>query len=470
MYQLPLPTGTPYPTPLFTLAGPLPVAGTSSTVEWGSLATSDIEPIGNGGAIWLSDPDNSRVLRIRNADTGSPFVDVILGQGQISGTQCNRGGSLAPPYVDTSYNLATNPATRQPWTASDLDSLQVGFRVAAFGGGEPTITQVSVDVHTPGGTVTLRPNANGYLTQWETQWPDDGSPHYSLIDDVAADDDATRIKSGVWGAIDAFQFSDTGLPGGTSISSIDIKWRWRELTKGDTAGMFVFVRLGGSTYDVQPDPFTTDSSVAHLDAFMCFPGGMALDPVGNLYVADDNLEIAGNFRLLEFDADKIPTNPTQVVLDHPADRAVDECGGGVCAFFEPAFDSAGRLVASLNAYSGLRYPYVYLDPLNRQEPEDDRLRDYYSMPFAATFDEQGNLYVGDLNWGRILVYQDPFSAVPTPAPVGGIAEIPLPEPNDRSEESSFTARGRGALVEAVVTAVAMIAVGAWFARRRWRTR
>ena len=112
-------------------------------------------------------------------------------------------------YRTASYTLTANPVTGKPWTLEDLNSLQVGFRVS---GGEPTITWAAASVaYTDDGgahTITSWVNGNGYLNQWETQWPDDGSPHYSLVDERYPDQDATRIKSSTPGRIDAFEMTD----------------------------------------------------------------------------------------------------------------------------------------------------------------------------------------------------------------------------------------------------------------------
>jgi RHS repeat-associated protein len=117
-------------------------------------------------------------------------------------------------YITSSCELTTNPATGKPWKVTELDALQVGFNVA---GGQPTVTQLYVNVSYKNAsgydqTLTLRPNANVYKNEWETQYPNDGSAHWTLVDDTSPDGDATRISSSVAGRIDAFNLTDTGWP------------------------------------------------------------------------------------------------------------------------------------------------------------------------------------------------------------------------------------------------------------------
>ncbi|MEJ2744796.1 MAG: PQQ-binding-like beta-propeller repeat protein [bacterium] len=72
------------------------------------------------------------------------------------------------------------------------------------------------------------------------------------------------------------------------------------------------------------------------------------------------------------------------------------------------------------AYSQ-RFPLVYLDPLNYQLPQM-AMGDFMSYPLDASFDSEGNLYIGDFDWSRLLIYKRPFKDIqiptftPTPSP------------------------------------------------------
>lgn len=70
-------------------------------------------------------------------------------------------------------------------------------------------------------------------------------------------------------------------------------------------------------------------------------------------------------------------------------------------------------MVGLNAYIAPRFPQLYRDP--QSSAAHEALRDFGSMPYAATFDEQDNLYITDLNRGRVLIYYHPLSPLaPTP--------------------------------------------------------
>ena len=89
VYQLPL---TEYSVPLHTIwkqSATFPVLGTDEEVTLGH-GIQGVAPVGRGEFLWLSDTDNHRVLRIRDPLT-APVVDVVLGQENASGNQCNRG-------------------------------------------------------------------------------------------------------------------------------------------------------------------------------------------------------------------------------------------------------------------------------------------------------------------------------------------------------------------------------------------
>ncbi|MDE2816436.1 MAG: NHL repeat-containing protein [Chloroflexota bacterium] len=59
---------------------------------------------------------------------------------------------------------------------------------------------------------------------------------------------------------------------------------------------------------------------------LCFPGGLAYDRLGNLYVSDHSLEVAGNKRLLIFAAGSIPIDNHSVVYAPAATKVVTELG------------------------------------------------------------------------------------------------------------------------------------------------
>jgi sugar lactone lactonase YvrE len=145
---------------------------------------------------------------------------------------------------------------------------------------------------------------------------------------------------------------------------------------------------------------------------LCHPGGLAFDNYGNLYVADHNLEVAGTWRLLEFDANLLPTSLDLAVYGIPASRVFGRNGSftepycqyddPMCGPWEPAFDLTNQMVIGFNGYLGPPFPQVYQDPLTNPFPSN-ALGDYYSHPISARFDQFDNLYVVDGTRNRVLI-------------------------------------------------------------------
>lgn len=144
---------------------------------------------------------------------------------------------------------------------------------------------------------------------------------------------------------------------------------------------------------------------------LCCPAHLSLDSRGNLFVSDHCLEIQGNHRLLQYDASRFPPAPARALFAVPASRVYGtsgdfsgpSCQDALCGPWATAFDSSGRMFVGLNGYIGSRFPLIYLDPLRSPTP-DATLSDYYSMAYALHVDAWDNLYVADLNRGRVLIY------------------------------------------------------------------
>ena len=159
----------------------------------------------------------------------------------------------------------------------------------------------------------------------------------------------------------------------------------------------------GTEGDRQPSP---DS--------LCLPGHVSFDRLGNLFVSDDSLEIQGNLRLLEFSRNLLPSGNTSVIYAPPATEIFADV-----ATWQPAFDSHNHMVIGYNPYGpgpnplGGWFPGIYGDPLSGQTTPDAYLLDYHSMAYSATFDENDNLYITDLDRSRVLYYDKPTAFLPT---------------------------------------------------------
>ena len=182
---------------------------------------------------------------------------------------------------------------------------------------------------------------------------------------------------------------------------------------------------------------------------LCFPGALSIDRLGNLYVSDHALEIVGNQRLLVFSRETISSTNTETIFGPHATKVFTRSTVGrnnlwadpwerrvvirehsrtlSAATWEPAFDSTNRMVVGYNAYAGPRFVGVYDDPLGPDTLPTAYLYDFGSMPYTAAFDDKDNLYVGDINRSRVLVYHNPFGNPPQPTPQPG-AGSPTPAP------------------------------------------
>ena len=181
---------------------------------------------------------------------------------------------------------------------------------------------------------------------------------------------------------------------------------------------------------------------------LCYPGALSIDRLGNLYVSDHGLEVHGNYRLLVFSAATLPTTNSEAIFGPFASKVFvrsavgrnnlrpDPWGQGLvieesdktllAATWEVAFDSTNRMVAGYNGYVAPWFVGVYDDPLGPDTLPAAYLNDFGSSPFTVTFDDNDNLYVGDLNRARVLVYRDPFDNPPAePTPV--VAQPPMPQ-------------------------------------------
>lgn len=190
---------------------------------------------------------------------------------------------------------------------------------------------------------------------------------------------------------------------------------------------------------------------------LCFPGALSFDNFGNLYVSDHSLELEGNYRLLVFDSSLIPTDNASTIFAPEATKnfSVTTAGGARVlssgwepdilvrnihtlwggtrtATWEPAFDSANGMVVGYNSYVGPRLVGYYDDPVDGSIYPTNYLYDFTSMPYAATFDDKNNLYVGNLNRGAVFIYKNPFN---TAIPITRTA-TPVPVESEASEKSS----------------------------------
>ena len=95
------------------------------------------------------------------------------------------------------------------------------------------------------------------------------------------------------------------------------------------------------------------------------------------------------------------------------------------AVWEPAFDSQNRMAIGYNSYIGPRFVGYFDDPLGPSNYPTNYFYDFTSMPYSATFDDNDNLYIGNLNRGAVFVYKRPFNdSLPIPKSATPIPSMP----------------------------------------------
>lgn len=165
---------------------------------------------------------------------------------------------------------------------------------------------------------------------------------------------------------------------------------------------------------------------------LCYPGALAIDKKGNLYVSDHWHELAGNKRLLMYSAATFPAAPTSLLTASSATKEFPK--SQQFATWEPAFDSANHMVVGYNTYVRQTNRLDFFnDPTAVSTTPSGQLNDFDAWPIAATFDSQDNLYVYEANRGQVRVYTKPFvipTASPSPSPTP--TKTPTPSATPRA--------------------------------------
>ncbi len=159
---------------------------------------------------------------------------------------------------------------------------------------------------------------------------------------------------------------------------------------------------------------------------VCKPGGVTLDRLGNVWVNDNSLEFHGNKRILMFDKNMFDGITDRALMGPDATLVSPKV-----AAWKPAFNSRNQMAIGYNVWGTWPpFPGLYTDPVQTLKTSinpDYKLRDFYSQPYSAVFDEDDNLYIPDLNRGRVLIYYKPFDYIPpvsTPTPL--VSVVPTP--------------------------------------------
>jgi len=183
----------------------------------------------------------------------------------------------------------------------------------------------------------------------------------------------------------------------------------------------------------------------------------------DLFVSDHFFEFQGNCRILRWDAKSLPTTQTTCLFGVPAD-GVYGTDGSFTAYrpcldgypcpptgmddaaypWQVAFNSNDSImVVGIDGSLAGRPPLIVQNPLNGIMPPGTpdnpgagdnpvgHLNDFGPQSSSVAFDPDDNLYVGENNRSRLLIYLKPFTApfpTPTPKPVNCCQGVALANP------------------------------------------
>ena len=228
---------------LKTLQPPLPdLEGTM--VNWSRVDGLAVDP--NANFLWISDPPNSRVMRIRNPMTNNPVIDIILGQPNALSGVLNY-----PSGTPTQQNL------HQPG-AVELDHQ-----------GDLFVSDHSLEV-----------SGDGRLLRYDAATVTNVSNTATLF---------LVPASAVYGAGGLTNFSSPGCVNPLPDSGVCAPWG---VSFNPDDSLMVVGQDGQATNNffslVIANPLVSDNPITHLSDFDSQSYSSTFDDAGNLYVANHN--------------------------------------------------------------------------------------------------------------------------------------------------------------------------------------
>ncbi len=165
-----------------------------------------------------------------------------------------------------------------------------------------------------------------------------------------------------------------------------------------------------------------------------FPGAVAMDHQGDVYVSDDSFENNGNYRMLRWNQSQLPANQTTCLFAIPATFIYGTNGNSPTIMgpsnvpndvdepTEAAFTSDDQFMVVGGLFDHL--VQVLANPLQGDTPASP-LKDFNSQPYSGTFDDMNNYYAVDPNRNRLLIYSQLFpNPTATPTATASLTVIP----------------------------------------------
>ena len=150
---------------------------------------------------------------------------------------------------------------------------------------------------------------------------------------------------------------------------------------------------------------------------LCYPGSIAFDKNGDLYISEHYLENFGGGRLIKYSKDAISKESfTSIPISQMSENA--EVIFYNFNGWKPSFNSKNVMVYGKNGLDGPDSRFLnFVNDISNQKGQkginiylnnNGQLKDFYAQPFSTYFDKNDNLYVTDLNRGSLYIYKKPF--------------------------------------------------------------
>jgi hypothetical protein len=406
VYNLPL---TSTSTAFKTLAWPFNLLGSTEVLKntgpW--QAFFGVVPTANSEFLWISHKESSRVFRLRDPLGSDPRVDIVLGQTDPYGLTRNRQFVTWVPAANLTItgNTIEKTSGGSGWNAGTRSTNQFYRDIMRGDGAVSVRVQNTLDVAFGLNAV----DTSLSYTDINAAFVLEGG-HLKICEEgnCVADFGANSFTVGDTLTIQVVPNANNTVQYWQNnniiyTSSIDWYVQTGQLFL-DTSFRQVGARLSYATLGGVYTPA--------LETTLNFPGAIALDRMGNLFLSDHSIEFEGNHRLLEFNSSLFPTNNTNVIYTASPSKIFPDVAG-----MQMSFNSQNMMVMPYNPYMGnsdfsdkdnnVRFPGIYVDPLSAYSYPDAHVYDYHSIGFASAFDSEDNMYLGDANRGRLLIYKQP---------------------------------------------------------------